>query len=201
LLPGNTLRCNEAICQIMRAREMSLLKILAIPNPLLRKRSKSLREVTAEARALIDKLTVTLREDPLGIGLAAPQVGILEKIIVIDRSLGHAEDDILALVNPRLIAHHGSEVRQEGCLSVPGFYGPVERYSWVRVRALNRDGKPFELAGDGMLARVLQHEIDHLNGVLFIDRLSDWEQCEWNEECPYRLDRVKEFAHGATKSK
>jgi len=177
------------------------LKILSAPNPLLRKKSKALREVTAETRKLIEKLLWTLHEDPLGIGLAAPQVGILEQIIIIDRNVGQEEEDLVALVNPRVVARRGKESRQEGCLSVPGFYAPVQRSSWVRVKALSKEGKPIELAGEGMLARVLLHEIDHLHGILFIDRVEDWQACELNESCPYTHQRVKELAHsGAPKS-
>jgi peptide deformylase len=177
------------------------MKILSAPHPLLRKKSKALREVTAETRKFIEKLVSTLREDPLGIGLAAPQVGVLEQVIVIDRNVGQEEEDLVALVNPRIVSHHGKESRQEGCLSVPGFYAPVQRFSWVKVKALSRDGKPIELAGEGMVARVLQHEIDHLHGILFIDRVEDWQSCELNESCPYTPQRVKELAHnGAPKS-
>jgi peptide deformylase len=127
--------------------------------------------VTAPAtRALIDDLLDTLR-DARGVGLAAPQVGIRQRICIVDVSGGRRPEDCLVLVNPAFEARDGLQLELEGCLSLPGIEATVARPARVRVRHLDRDGRERTLVGDGLLARALQHEIDHLDGVLFIDRL------------------------------
>ena len=124
----------------------------------------------ASTRALIDDLLDTLRS-ARGVGLAAPQVGISKRICVVDVSAGQRPDDLLVLVNPAFEARDGLQLELEGCLSLPGIEATVARPARVRVRHLDRDGRERTVTGDGLLARALQHEIDHLDGVLFVDRL------------------------------
>lgn len=127
--------------------------------------------VTAPAtRALIDDLLDTLR-DAHGVGIAAPQVGIRQRVCVVDVSGGRRPEDLVVLVNPSFEARDGLQLELEGCLSLPGIEATVARPARVRVRHLDREGRAQTLVGDGLLARALQHEIDHLDGVLFVDRL------------------------------
>jgi peptide deformylase len=127
--------------------------------------------VTAPAtRALIEDLLDTLR-DAHGVGLAAPQVGVRQRVCVVDVSAGQRPQDLLVLVNPAFEARDGLQLEMEGCLSLPGVEATVARPARVRVRHLDRDGRERTTVGDGLLARALQHEIDHLDGVLFVDRL------------------------------
>jgi peptide deformylase len=127
--------------------------------------------ITAPAtRALIDDLLDTLR-DAHGVGIAAPQVGIGQRVCVVDVSGGRRPEDLLVLVNPSFEARDGLQLELEGCLSLPGIEATVARPARVRVRHLDRDGCERTLVGDGLLARAIQHEIDHLDGVLFVDRL------------------------------
>ena len=127
--------------------------------------------ITAPAtRALIDDLLDTLR-DAHGVGIAAPQVGIRQRVCVVDVSGGRRPADLMVLVNPSFEARDGLQLELEGCLSLPGIEATVARPARVRVRHLDRDGRERTLVGDGLLARAIQHEIDHLDGVLFVDRL------------------------------
>ena len=121
-------------------------------------------------RALIDDLLDTLREAH-GVGIAAPQVGIPQRVCIVDVSAGRRPDDLLVLVNPSFEARDGLQLELEGCLSLPGIEATVARPARVRVRHLDRDGHERTTVGDGLLARAIQHEIDHLDGVLFVDRL------------------------------
>ena len=127
--------------------------------------------VTAPAtRALIDDLVETLRQ-ARGVGLAAPQIGIGQRICIVDLSGGERQQDVVVLVNPAFEARDGLQLELEGCLSLPGIEATVARPARVRVRHLDREGRERTLVGDGLLARAIQHEIDHLDGVLFVDRL------------------------------
>lgn len=148
---------------------MSTLEILTFPDARLRNKAKPVPAVTDETRLTIDDMFETMYAAP-GIGLAAIQVNIPLRIIVIDISDKH--DSPLCLINPEILLRDGEEQMEEGCLSVPGFYEQVTRAEKIRVRALNRDGKPFELDADGLLGVCIQHEIDHLEGKLFVDYIS-----------------------------
>lgn len=148
---------------------MSQLEILTFPNPRLRQVAKPVTQVDDRVQRHIDDMFETMYAAP-GIGLAAIQVGIPLRLVVIDVSEQH--DQPLCLINPAILAKEGEEEMDEGCLSVPGFYETVRRAERVRVRALDRDGQPFELETDGLLAVCIQHEIDHLDGKLFVDYLS-----------------------------
>ena len=129
----------------------------------------SWREWSDEIRRVLDDMLETMYQAP-GIGLAAVQVGIPLRIVVID--ISEKQDSPLYLINPEILAREGTEEMEEGCLSVPGFYELVSRAEKIKVRALNRDGAMFELETDGLLAVCIQHEIDHLDGKLFVDYLS-----------------------------
>lgn len=147
---------------------MALLRILTLENEeeSLRKHSRPLDGVTERTRILLDDLYETMQEAS-GVGLAAPQVGVLRRAVVIDVGEGRID-----LVNPVIVKAEGEQEDREGCLSVPEECGIVKRPLKVTVQALNRDGKPFTLTGEGLLARALCHEIDHLDGVLYVDKAS-----------------------------
>jgi len=149
---------------------MPLLQILEFPDPRLRTIAKPVATVTAATRRLVDDMFQTMYSAP-GIGLAATQVNVHEQIIVIDVSETH--DQPLVLINPKITIQDGNLCPwEEGCLSVPGYYEAVERPARIRVDALDRDGRFFELEPEGLLAVCIQHEVDHLNGKLFVDYLS-----------------------------
>ncbi len=148
---------------------MALLHILQYPDERLRHVAAPVTTVDAEVRALVDDMIETMY-DASGIGLAATQVGIDRRVAVIDVSPGH--DTPRVLINPEIVERSGEQESEEGCLSIPGVYDKVTRAANVRVRALGRDGEPLELEADGLLAIAVQHEIDHLDGRLFLDHLS-----------------------------
>ena len=168
---------------------MGLLEVLKFPDPRLRKKSQPVKEVTQELQAFADDMLETMYEFR-GIGLAAPQVNRLDRLIVIDTRPRDADSENaryesspfteleekveqpLILINPEIIEKEGSTTYDEGCLSVPTFFETVKRYEWIKLKALNREGKAIELETDGLLSICIQHEIDHLDGKLFIDRLS-----------------------------
>jgi peptide deformylase len=148
---------------------MAILDILEFPDPRLRTRAKPVERVDDAVRKLIDDMLETMYDAP-GIGLAATQVNVHRRIIVVDVS--ENRDDPHAFVNPEIELLGGRVETEEGCLSVPGFYEPVTRAEHIRVKALDRDGKPQELEAQGLLAVCIQHECDHLAGKLFVDYLS-----------------------------
>ena len=149
---------------------MAILDILHFPDSRLRNQARPVAEVDDRIRRLIDDMFETMYAAP-GVGLAAVQVNVPRRVIVIDVSEGH--DQPLALINPEILDREGEEEMEEGCLSVPGVYEPVRRAERVRVRALDRHGEPFEMEAEGLLAVCIQHEIDHLDGKLFVDYLSN----------------------------
>ena len=148
---------------------MAILEILKYPDSRLRNKAKPVEQVDAETRQLIDDMFETMYEAP-GIGLAATQVNSTKRLLVLDISEEH--DDPLCLINPEIVFAEGEEQGDEGCLSVPGFYEPVKRATHIQVNALDRDGNPIKLDLEGLPAVCVQHEIDHLDGKLFIDYLS-----------------------------
>ena len=145
---------------------MSVLQIHVLGAPVLREVTTPVAQVTDELRRLIDDMFETMYAAK-GIGLAAPQVGRLERLAVVD-----VDDEPIVLVNPEIVHAEGRAKGEEGCLSIPEVYADVERSATVRVRALNAQGEPFEMDAGDLLARCFQHEIDHLHGKLFIDYLS-----------------------------
>ena len=145
---------------------MAVLSVRRYGDPGLRQKAKPVTTGTPEIARTIQDMVETMYQQ-VGIGLAAPQVGIPLRLVVMD----DGKRGTRALLNPRIAERGGAVVAEEGCLSLPGIFAQVERSEWVRVEALDADGQPVTFEARGMLARVVQHEIDHLDGVLFIDRL------------------------------
>lgn len=155
---------------------MAVLKVRRYGDPMLRRRAQPVGAITPQIRAVVADMIDTMY-DEVGVGLAAPQVGISLRLIVVgDEHTREAR----VLVNPVSTDQGGPVTAEEGCLSIPGIFAPVTRPGWVTVEALDLDGHPLKIDARGLLARVLQHEIDHLDGVLFIDRLD-----------PVTRDRIK----------
>lgn len=148
---------------------MGVRPIRRYGDPVLRKKAEPVQEMTREIQTLIDDMIETMY-DAIGIGLAAPQIGVSLRVIVIDEGLEDSTGP-KAFLNPEIVGQTGSVRGEEGCLSLPGVYGEVVRAEWVRVKALDRHGVPVQIEARGLLARVFQHELDHLNGILFLDRL------------------------------
>ncbi|MEJ2687833.1 MAG: peptide deformylase [Gammaproteobacteria bacterium] len=148
---------------------MALLDILHFPDPRLRTRATPVEQVDDSVRRLVADMFETMYQAP-GIGLAATQVNVHRRIIAID--ISEERDQPLCLINPEILERSGEEEMEEGCLSVPGVYDRVVRAERIRFRALDRDGQPFEQEAEGLLAICIQHEIDHLDGKLFVDYLS-----------------------------
>jgi peptide deformylase len=149
---------------------MALLNILHFPDPRLRTKAQPVESVDANLTRLVDDMFETMYAAP-GIGLAATQVDVHKRIIVIDISEDKSEP--LCLINPEITERDGNQQIEEGCLSVPGFYEPVDRAESIRVRALDKHGGQFEMSAEGLLAVCIQHEMDHLEGKLFVDYLSE----------------------------
>lgn len=143
---------------------MAKLKLVYEDNPLLRKVSRPVSEITPRLHQLLDDMAETMRAEN-GCGLAAVQVGVLRRVVVIETEPGK----LLELINPEIVATEGVQTDYEGCLSIPGKYGITERPMTVTVRALDRNGQPFELTGSEFLAKAICHEIDHLDGKLYTD--------------------------------
>ncbi len=148
---------------------MAVRTIIYLPDPRLRLPTKPITVFDDKLQALIDDMYETM-EHAQGIGLAAPQIGISLKVAVIDVS--KERNQRMCIINPEIIAREGQEILEEGCLSVPGVYDKAPRALKVKMRALDQQGKPFEIEADGLLAHCIQHEVDHLNGKLFVDYLS-----------------------------
>lgn len=149
---------------------MAQLEILHFPDPRLRTRAQPVEAVDDEIKQLVTDMFETMYAAP-GIGLAATQVNVHKRLLILD--ISEKKDQPMCFINPELIEKSGEEEMEEGCLSVPGYYEKVRRADHIRVRALDREGKPFELEADGLLAVCIQHEIDHLDGKLFVDYLSN----------------------------
>jgi peptide deformylase len=148
---------------------MAQLDILTFPDARLRRTAEPVEQVDDSTRQLVDDMFETMYAAS-GIGLAAIQVNVPKRVIVID--LKEEQSEPISLINPEILEHVGEEEMDEGCLSVPGYFETVKRAERIRVRALNYDGEPFELETDGLLAVCIQHEIDHLDGRLFVDHIS-----------------------------
>ena len=147
-------------------------KIVIEPDPILRKKSVDLEKVDDELRALLDDMLETMYAAP-GIGLAAVQVGILKRLIVIDISKDKENKNPLFLINPEIISlSNKTTIYEEGCLSLPGHFAEIERPAECQIKFIDYEGKEKELKADGLLATCIQHEVDHLNGILFVDYLS-----------------------------
>ncbi len=149
---------------------MPILDILRFPDPRLREKALPVQEVDDEIRRLVDDMFETMYQAP-GIGLAAIQVNVHKQVVVIDVS--EEKNQPLCLINPEILDREGQISCEEGCLSVPGVFDNVTRAEQIRVRAIDREGAPFEMDAEGLLAVCIQHEIDHLQGKLFVDYLSN----------------------------
>ena len=145
---------------------MAKLKIVKVGDPILRKISRPVEEITPRILTLLDDMTQTMRAAN-GAGLAAVQVGVLRRVVVIEVE----KDELLELINPKITAFSGEQEGQEGCLSIPGKWGVTRRPMYVTVKALNRIGESNEVSGEGLLARALCHELDHLDGKLYTDNV------------------------------
>ncbi len=153
---------------------MSLRKIVTLPVPVLRRKARPVSRFDAELQTLIDDMIETMRDAP-GVGLAAPQVGVSERVIVVEYAEDEEDDQapkkLFVMVNPEIkTASEATDVATEGCLSVPGWQGDVERALAVTVKGQTRHGQPMKVKAKGWMARIFQHEIDHINGVVFTDR-------------------------------
>src|ERR1700761_4710455 len=152
---------------VLPKKEEMVLKIVKYGEPVLERRAEAVTDFdTPELHELIANMWETMYSAK-GVGLAAPQVGVSQRISVIDVSVGEDESKKIVIINPEITLTEGKQVGEEGCLSIPGFREPVSRANVVKVRAQNEKGKPIELEGEELLARAFQHEIDHLNGILF----------------------------------
>lgn len=143
---------------------MAVRMIVKYPDPVLRDKAVKVTKFNANLHKLLDDMAETMYDTGNGIGLAAPQIGILKRVIVIDVGEG-----LIELVNPEIVTKEGEQIGPEGCLSVPNILGEVRRANFCKIRAQDRNGNPVEYEGEQLLARAFQHEVDHLNGVLFID--------------------------------
>ncbi|MDF1631705.1 peptide deformylase [Mycoplana sp. MJR14] len=151
---------------------MTIKPLIILPDPILRQVSQPLEAINDEARRLADDMLETMYDAP-GIGLAAIQIGVPRRMLVLDVSKEGEEKTPLVFINPEIVASSDQRsVYEEGCLSIPDYYAEVERPAGITVRYLDRDGRGQTIEADGLLATCLQHEIDHLNGVLFIDHIS-----------------------------
>ena len=143
---------------------MAVRMIVKHPDPILREKAIKVTKFNANLHKLLDDMADTLYDTGNGVGLAAPQIGILKRVVVIDVGEG-----LIELVNPEIVNKEGEQLGPEGCLSIPNVLGEVRRANYCKVRAQDRNGQPVEYEGEEFLARAFQHEVDHLNGVLFID--------------------------------
>jgi len=151
---------------------MAVLQIRTLPDPVLRQKAKRVTKIDKSIQKLIDDMIDTLRADPNRAGLAAPQVGVLLRIAVIEVP----EQELVTLINPEIVKKEGERIVQEGCLSIPGYFGEIKRAVTVKVKARDRYGKQFRLKTEGFLAQALEQEIEHLDGVLYIDHLESQEK-------------------------
>jgi peptide deformylase len=174
---------------------MALRDIVYLPNPILRKKAKPVNKFDKDLQTLIDDMFETMREAP-GVGLAAPQINLPMQLAVIEYAEGEDDEDrpedapppekkMFVIINPEITKVSDEKVLGiEGCLSIPGLVGEVERHHAIEVKAVNRHGNPVKIKAEGWLARIFQHEIDHLNGVLFTDKATQVWKPKEDEEVP-----------------
>jgi peptide deformylase len=161
----------RATVAAVRKSAKKLHEVVKYPDPVLARTGDTVTEFTPELAQLVEEMFDSMYAAE-GIGLAAPQIGISQRITVIDVSFKERPEDKLVLINPEVLETEGKQTEEEGCLSLPDIRAKVQRAAWVKVRAQNVKGEYFEVEGEELLARALLHEIDHLHGVLFIDRIS-----------------------------
>lgn len=148
------------------SRKMGARDIRVLPDPVLRQKAKKVTKIDKSVQQLIDDMIETMRA-AAGVGLAAPQVGVPLRVAVIEIP----GNEVIVLINPEIVKRQGECLVQEGCLSIPGYQGEIKRSVWVKVKARDRHWRSMRLKGEELLAQALEHEIDHLNGILYIDRL------------------------------
>ncbi|MGD8465565.1 MAG: peptide deformylase [Anaerolineae bacterium] len=180
---------------------MSDLEILTVDNPtqlaILRSKAKKVQRVTPKMAALAERMLETMRQAN-GVGLAAPQVGVLQRLFVVELPEDEENNqpaETYILFNPEIVKGHGEQIGYEGCLSIPGYIGEVARQEQITVQGLNEKGRPARYKLDGYLARVFQHEIDHLDGILYTDRLTDpetFQPVEIDQEEMAELEAARE---------
>lgn len=147
---------------------MAVRRICVLPDPVLRQKAKKITVIDGSVRRLIDDMIETMKAAS-GVGLAAPQVGVSLRVAVI----GIPGEEIITLVNPEIVKRQGERLLEEACLSVPGYQGELKRSIWVKVKAQDRQGRDIRIRGDELLAEALEHEIDHLDGILYVDRVEN----------------------------
>ena len=170
---------------------MSLMKIYHYPEPVLAQKAEPIADVDDSIRQLAKDMAETMYAAP-GVGLAAPQVGVSQRLIVLDCSGGEEAPNLISAINPEIVATEGESFEEEGCLSVPGYYCKIKRKAEVTVRYLDLDGAEQSLTTDGLLAVAFQHEIDHLNGVLFVDHLSSLKRSLFKKKYQKILEQMEE---------
>ncbi len=153
---------------------MAILPIRKLPDPVLRQKAKRVRDIDGSINRLIDDMIETMHAEPGRAGLAAPQVGVSLQVIVIDQP--EAED--IVIINPEVVRRKGERILDEGCLSFPGYFGQVTRAEKVTVKGRDRTWKEVRIRADGLLAQVLEHEIDHLNGTLYVDHMESMDELQ-----------------------
>ena len=151
---------------------MTALPIRTLPDPVLKQKAKRVRTIDGSIKKLIRDMVETMHSEPGRVGLAAPQIGVPLRVIVI----GIPEEEDMAIINPEIVRRRGERLIDEGCLSVPGYFGQIKRAELITVKGRDQDGKEIRIKAEGLLAQVLEHEIDHLNGVLYLDHLESLEQ-------------------------
>ena len=154
---------------------MAVLRICALPDTVLRQKARRVTTIDTSIQRLIDDMVETMRAVS-GVGLAAPQVGVPLRIAVIEMP----GEDVITLINPEIVKREGERLVTEACLSVPGYQGEIKRSLWIKVKAWDKQGKMFRIGGEDLLAQALEHEIDHLNGILYVDHI----------ESPDKLERI-----------
>jgi peptide deformylase len=174
---------------------MAVLEILTYPHPLLKKVCKDVERIDGETKKFIQDMIETMYAAN-GIGLAACQVGVSQKIILLDVSPIDPQHDLFAVINPEIISGEGEIDHEEGCLSVPDCFEKVKRNVKVQVRGISPDGKKIEIGAEGILALALQHEIDHLNGVLILDKISGLKRDLYRRKLKKKKEKEKEESDG-----
>ncbi len=157
---------------------MTVLPILALPAPVLRQKAKRVRAIDGSIKKLIADMLETMHAEPGRVGLAAPQVGVSLRVVVI----GIPDEEDIILVNPEMVRRKGERQLSEGCLSVPGYVGEITRSESVTVKGRDASGKEIRIKGEGLLAQALEHELDHLNGQLYVDHLESMDELRKIEE-------------------
>jgi len=174
--------------------QMAIREILKHPHPTLRKKSKVVTEFNEKLKQLVADMADTMYDAP-GAGLAAPQIGVLQRVVIMDVTSKEEENQLIVLVNPEILHGEGSQVGEEGCLSVVDYTAKVKRFEKIHVRTQNMEGKESEFEAEGWFARVIQHELDHIDGVLFIDHLSGLKRALYKKQRKKQLREEKHVSH------